>query len=1033
MNPTLPDGSGSRRLSDFASRQERGRPVNSRDPHDLLPNRSLPPSAAPSASSPWVEGYQVTGKLGCGGMGSVWRAVQLSTKREVALKVLAAGVFGSGKERLRFEREVELMSRLEHPHIARVYDSGVHKGICFYAMELIDGLPLDQFVLETRPGRHRLLSLMRTVCDAVQHAHLHGVIHRDLKPSNILVDPRGNPHVLDFGLAKTLLLNDLSVSVDGEVAGTPAYMSPEQARGQTGGVDVRTDVYSLGVILYRLLTGRTPHDLAGPPLEVLRRIAEEAPDAPRLGKRRGDRELEAILLKALAHSPDGRYASAGEFARDIDRFLNAEPVTARHPSFKYLALTWLRRQWFSVSVAAITGSLIVGSGIYAYVRVSHERNQAVAERIRADEQSRDAAKSAVKAAAEEELARLQSVRAERTLARSFKAHGDALAEAGQWVEAKRLYRQSRDSFVRLGESPREADVGLLQAYAVSPPPLNQFVGHTDYISCTAISPDGRTAVTGSFDHTLKLWDVRTGRELRTLSGHLREVNCVAFSPDGMLVLSGGKDDAARLWDVSSGRQIRQFPHSYEVFAVAFSADGSLCATSTWDGCANVWDTNDGRLVASYSNQNRGAIKALCFANDRGGQGSQHVIMGENRILDELTVPTGQARRLQSPNRESKLCVAASPDGKWLLVGQSRNAPDNEQTLVVVSAVTGETVRTLVGHGAAVRTVSFLPDSYHALSASEDGTIKRWDVTTGKLERTYWGDEQALQCVAFSPDGRFAISGGDGNVARLWDLEWDTGPLLIRGRPWVVTAMAASADGNTLLTGNLSDGVHLWDVATGSELGRLSSDRGPSINCGVEKVAMTPDGKQALVASTNGRIAVYDLQRMMEEPLLCTHPSVRSLAVSPDGNRVVVADGGNVDVWDLARRERIFTTKSPSTLIGGAGFSADGRTIVGCSSHGEAMYWDAASGLRIPGLDLLPRRRELLYDSSAAYTRDLSAMFGDELLRQPNHVLRLRAKQADGLYQVTHTTFAKCRHFFGRVGKCKQRRRRLVDAGIGRLG
>jgi WD40 repeat protein len=210
---------------------------------------------------------------------------------------------------------------------------------------------------------------------------------------------------------------------------------------------------------------------------------------------------------------------------------------------------------------------------------------------------------------------------------------------------------------------------------------------------------------------------------------------------------------------------------------------------------------------------------------------------------------------------------------------------------------------------------------------------------------------------------------------LWNLEWDTGPLLIRGRPQQFNAMAASADGNTLLTGNQADGVHLWDVATGSELGRLSPERGLSFESGVGRVAMTPDGKRALVASKNGRIAVYDLQTMLEEPLLCVHPSVRSLAVSSDGNRVVVADGGNVDVWDLARRQLIFTTKSPSTLIGGTGFSADDRTIVGCSSHGEAMYWDVATGLRMPGLDLLPRRRELRYDSSAVYTRGLSAMFG----------------------------------------------------------
>ena len=370
----------------------------------ILPPTGPPISLAAAAArfKPRIEGYDIEEKIGEGGMATVWRAAQLSTRRLVAIKLMA-GV-GSDASRSRFDREVQLTARLEHPNIARIYDSGVHQGIYYYAMELVHGEPADEYVQSREFPRREILSLVRSVALAVQHAHQHGVIHRDLKFSNVLITPDGQPHLLDFGLARALSPDERSknLTLDGEIAGTPAFMSPEQAAGNLDHMDTRTDIYSLGVMLYRLLLGKWPHDMTGPHHAVMFRLQEHEITRPRAADPTIDADLEAMLLKALARKPEDRYASAGEFAADIQNYLNGDPLIAQKHTTIYFLRKGLRKHIFPISAVAIVVAaaivaalvefpiVVAGAGLalflavilLAFFEIRRQRDLAVIERNR---------------------------------------------------------------------------------------------------------------------------------------------------------------------------------------------------------------------------------------------------------------------------------------------------------------------------------------------------------------------------------------------------------------------------------------------------------------------------------------------------------------------------------------------------------------------------------------------------------------------------------------------------------------------------
>jgi serine/threonine protein kinase len=324
-------------------------------------------AAAAAVVIPYQVGpYKIKRFLGEGGQAQVYEAEQSDPRRSVALKVLKGGRFASDKFVKRFRRESQVLAQLQHPGIATIFQAGhTPEGLRYFAMELVDGEPLDVYVSTQEPEREARLDLFTKICQAVEYAHQRGVIHRDLKPSNILINDEGEPKVLDFGVAR--IVGDDSqtgrtLTKTGVFAGTPRYMSPEQARGHSRSVDGRSDVYSLGVLLYELLTDQSPHDVSEFTPATLRAVTEEAPGKPSTIDRSIGRDLDTIVLKALEKDPERRYQTIAELIEDIARFRKAEPIAARPPSRSYRLGRYLyrNRQPLAVGLMAVLTVLAVG-------------------------------------------------------------------------------------------------------------------------------------------------------------------------------------------------------------------------------------------------------------------------------------------------------------------------------------------------------------------------------------------------------------------------------------------------------------------------------------------------------------------------------------------------------------------------------------------------------------------------------------------------------------------------------------------------
>ncbi len=917
--------------------------------------------------------------------------------RKLALKVPRVEVLSRGDAWRQFLREAMAASRLDHPNLVPLLETGEIGAVGYIASVYVEGPSLEAWLARQQkrmPTRQAAL-LMVTLARAMDHVHQRGILHRDLKPANVLLQasPTGDPalatpnggalpfvpRICDFGLAKLLdMESDDTRSL--VIAGSPSYMAPEQAEGRKVEIGPATDVYGLGAILYELLVGRPPFR-GKTNLETLRQVTAEEPTAPRQLRSGITRDLETICVKCLAKKPARRYSTAAALAEDLQRFLAGRPIQARRVPAWERAWKWGRRHP-TLAAFAVLSILAVFAGFLGLVvlaRMNEQLGTALTQSRRLVATYR--VRQAQQAVSTNNLEVAQDL-----LGLAGPDLGSAAARGFAW---NYVHRQLNDRGMVL--EGHEGTVGIVEG-----------------------SPDARTLASGDEFGTVRLWDLKTGGSRALEPHHKGPVRTLSFSLDGRRLASTAWTAPGEiyLWDITTGAFRGRVKHmGPTIFGAWFTRDGTrvvglnhaplnhphrlvswaiaspdtepLIPDAAWireagmtdprlEAVADILDGEDSTDILLHARNDSGP-RGLAFTHDGtlavvgAGGGRFHLLsaqggppLGAGRIIPargvQVVYHESVATRFQPHidllesleklrhRHESTLMVKKIHEDCYAF------SPRNEEVALWVRArpgpylVDSRTWRETAASGPMpphqVSSLHYLPDGQTLAFTSPDHRIRLWHLNSSGDRATPRGHAPfEAWAVAFSPDGRILATAGDDHLIRFWDPH--TGAELVppRGHGSLVTSIAWSPDGSTLASGSMDRErpLCLWRVATGTRTD-LKGHTGR-----VRVVAFSPDGRLLATGGDDRTTRLWDPSLGCQTLELHGHTeAVAAVSFSPDGQTLATGGlDGRILSWDLrTHRSWIFAT---GAQVSSLAFSPDGKTLVVSHHDASTQLHDSATG------------------------------------------------------------------------------------------
>ncbi|USN97931.1 MAG: protein kinase [Phycisphaeraceae bacterium] len=835
--------------------------------------------------------YVILSVIASGGMGTVYAARRADDafEKRVAIKVarppLDESQPGGHAERLaRFAIERQVLADLDHPCIARLLDGGATpSGAPYFVMEFVDGVPIDAYCERGRLGVSERGRLFLRVCDAVREAHQRLILHRDIKPGNILVRADGTPKLLDFGLAKLMdpgHTAEFTHSVDGRFMGTIAYAAPEQLTGAHAKQDTRTDIYALGLVLYRLLAGRHAYPMTGTMTEVLARITDVIPDPPSTHVHTIPADLDTVVLKALAKEPSRRYQSVGEFAADVERALVGDAVLARADSRWYMLRKTVRSYRGPIATAAALLVLLAAFG-----------------GVMANQASRLADRSA-------ELT--------RALRSSNIARARALAATGSVTEAEKLLW--REYLSPLARPHDEAYWALWELYAERPA-----LRTTDLAllpgDMASPTPDGSRLLACEHERGAVLLNLQDGSLLRVYGPHTATTRAVALSADAASVVVGDDQGALHTFRIDDGVETATLSITdAPIISVTRGPGGSyVCATLNSIVVANPFSGEPPRTIDGIPGDIRHAIASPDGARVFAACNDGHV-----RAYDTATGLL-QAAYLQSPRWTSTLAI--SRDGRTLV------ADTDGADVAVIDLESGRVVRTLRNATGWVRTLRIQPDSRgreRIIASSFDKSAYLWDLETGALLHAFPGLDVPLIDAFILPDGEHIAAIG-GRLLREWEIEPER-CFHRRPAPGNVFYAAYTPDGSALITANAGDEetIAVWEARAAAPTITSTGHTNYVVACALD----LPRGL-IYSASYDGTVRASPFRGEGPGKVIVDTGGValNSLALSPDGRTLAVGgDNGMLRLHHLGAETETISIGPASARIPSIQYTPDGRFI-----------------------------------------------------------------------------------------------------------